>query len=664
MRDEALSECLAETRARYAAFGQAILKHSVWFIALFQAALVFCGLLAAWLLRFNFFLPDLHLMLSLAPVLIAIRLIAITQFGLMHGWWRYTGFSDAIALLKATVAGSIVFVVCVRVMSRNAAFPRTVYLLEPLVNVLLLAGVRIFSRIVAESLRRERAPAKRVILIGAGGAAQATLREIASHGSGYQAVACVDDDDSKIGVEILGIPVVGTVQQLPALSEKLGIRECLIAMPSATPHQLQRIADICSRARIEYKILPTLRGILNGFVDLSPFQDANVENLLGRDPVKIDLEIARTLITGQTVLVTGAAGTIGSELSRQVLHCHPRKLICLDRNETGTFYLQMELATKRSETQLIFCVTDFGDAERMQSVLREHTPSVIFHAAAYKHVPMMEANVYDAVKNNILGLLELLQISEKSGCLSFVLISSDKAVNPTNVMGATKRVGELIVASRPAGPMRCVSVRFGNVLGSNGSVVPILQKQLRDRRRLTITHPAATRFFMTTQEAVSLVLQAFAIGNHSDTLLLEMGRAVSILDLARTLIRLSGKSEREVEICFTGLRDGEKLFEEMAYSTEEIRPTSSARIGRIRGTPQGWPELSRRLDGLRHSLYTRSDRTIREKVKEIVPEYSPRGGNETALPSNSEPARDPVTVVLNNSGLQQNSREIFHFQDL
>lgn len=548
---ESLADRFAWTLARLETLGRAILKYRVWFIAVFQAVLIFCGLLAAWLLRFNFFLPDLRLMLSFAPVLIVIRLLAITQFGLMHGWWRYTGISDAIALSKATFAGSIVFVLFVRVVFRNAAFPRTIYALEPLISIMLLGGVRVLSRIVAERFQR-----------GA------------------------------------------------------------------------------------------LRGTLNSWVDFTPLQAGNLENLLGRDPVKIDLETVRKLIAGQTILVTGAAGTIGAELCRQVLRCDPAKLVCLDRNETGMFYLQTELWTRGDTAQLVFCVTDFGDAQRMQSIFREHKPSVIFHAAAYKHVPMMETNVYDAVKNNIFAFLELLEISEKNGCPSFVLISSDKAVNPINVMGATKRVGELIVSSRPAGPMRCVSVRFGNVLGSSGSVVPILQKQLRDHQQLTITHPEATRFFMTTHEAVSLVLQAFAIGRHGDTLLLEMGLPVRILDLARTLIRLSGKSERDVKIRFTGLRDGEKLFEELSYRTEGIRPTSSPRIGRIPGAPQGWLELKRQLDQLRSFLCTRGDAAIRDKVKEVVPEYSPRDESEavasqtSALERNSSHRNDELDKVL------------------
>jgi FlaA1/EpsC-like NDP-sugar epimerase len=259
---------------------------------------------------------------------------------------------------------------------------------------------------------------------------------------------------------------------------------------------------------------------------------------------------------------------------------------------------------------------------------------------------MMESNVYEAVKNNVFALLQLLEVAEESGCRRFVLISSDKAVNPVNIMGATKRVGELMIACHPARFMRCVSVRFGNVLGSNGSVVPILQKQLRDRRALTITHPDVTRFFMTTEEAVSLALEAFAIGNHGDTMLLEMGNPVRILDLAKTLIRLSGKSEPEVEIRFTGLRAGEKLAEELSYACEEIHPTSSPKIGRIRGAPLDWERLSRSIDQLYRSMSERGDAAIRQKMKEIVPEYAPKDEVENrSAGANSKPAADAVVVT-------------------
>jgi FlaA1/EpsC-like NDP-sugar epimerase len=599
-----------------------ILKYRVWFIAFVQATLIFCALVIAWLLRFNFHLPDRAILFSAAPILMAIRLGAIARCGLLKGWWRYTDLNDAIAIVKAITLGSVTFVVCMRLVLGNIAFPRTIYVLEPLLSTLFLGGIRIFSRVLAESVRSESIIHRDVVLIGAGAAAEGMLREIARPGSGCRVIACVDDDCSLIGTKIHGVPVLGGVNDLPVIAAKQQVSEVLIAVPSASPDQMRRFVAICGQANVPFRLAPSLRGILSGQNDAGQAHEVPSEELLGRVPVEIDLELVRKQIAGKTVLVTGAAGTIGSELCRQILDCGPDTLLCLDHNETGIFYLQMELSKRKKAAQLIFCVTDLGDAVRMRGLLGEHRPSMIFHAAAYKHVPMMETNVYDAVKNNVFALLGLLDIAEENGCSCFVLISSDKAVNPANIMGATKRVGELMISCRPTRSMRCVSVRFGNVLGSNGSLVPILQMQLRNRQHLTITHPDVTRFFMTTREAVSLVLQASAIGDHGDTLVLDMGNPIRVLDLAKKLIQLSGKSECDVEIRFTGLREGEKLFEELSYPAEEIHPTSSPKIWRIRGTPHRWLDLSSQLHQLRTSMSVMVSAAIRAKVKEIAPEYS------------------------------------------
>jgi FlaA1/EpsC-like NDP-sugar epimerase len=604
-----------------AEWGRSVLRYRSCFIAVFQGLVIFCALILAWLLRFNFLLPYRLLLFSAAPVLIAIRLGAIARFGLLHGWWRYTDIDDAVSIVKAIAAGSAVFVLCMRFVLGIVAFPRTIYVLEPLLSVLFLAGIRVLSRILAETIRKSATPLTEVILIGAGSVAQITIREMSRAGTGYRVVACVDDDRSKTGIKIHGVPVIGTVDELPAFGARHGIHEVLIAVRSATGKQMQRFVDICGEAGMKFKTVPSLGDILSGRTSVSQFRDVRLEDLLGRDPVEIDLESVRKQIVGQVVVVTGAAGSIGSELCRQILQYRPGKLICLDQNETGIFYLQLELSKQEGRSQLVFCVTDVGDRDRMSNLLAEHKPQIIFHAAAYKHVPMMETNVYEAVKNNVFALLNLLEIAEQNGCPSFVLISSDKAVNPTNVMGVTKRLGELIISCRRTSRMRCVSVRFGNVLGSSGSVVPVFQKQIRDNHQLTITHPDITRFFMTTREAVSLVLQGFAIGNHGDTLLLDMGEPVRIIDLARTLIRLSGKSEHEVGIRFTGLREGEKLFEELSYPTEKIHSTSFPKIRRVCGTPQRGDDLKRHLGQLRTTLSEKGTAAIRTKLKEIVPEY-------------------------------------------
>lgn len=597
-------------------------QYRTWLIAFSQGILIFVSLVFAWLLRFDFSLPYSALLLSAAPLLILIRLAAIGRFGLLHGWWRYTGVSDALDIAKAITVGSIFFVFVMRFILGVVAFPRTIYILEAILSMVLLAGVRLFLRILTESMYEVATSRRRVMLIGAGAAAQIAIREIKRMRNSYEVVGCVDDDRSKRGIKIQGVPVMGIVDQLPALLLAHPVDEVLIAVPSASGEQMQRFVRICEQAGARFKTVPALRDIIMGQGSIRDFRDVNLEDLLGRDAVEIDLRSVRERIEGGVVLVTGAAGSIGSELCRQILEYGPAVLLCLDQSETGVFYLQQELSKFRASAQTIFYVADVGDHERLCKVFAEHRPEVVFHAAAYKHVPVMERNVQEAVRNNVFGLLNLLEVAEKNGCKSMVVISSDKAVNPTSIMGATKRVGELIVACRPSNGMRCVSVRFGNVLGSNGSVVPLFQEQIRANQPLTITHPEIKRFFMTGREAVSLVLQAFAIGDHGDTLVLDMGEPVRILDLARTLIRLSGRSESEVSIQFTGLREGEKLKEELFYATEQVHATRFEKIKRTRSAQSGWPTLQRHLSELRASLTVDGPRPVREKIQEIVPEYS------------------------------------------
>jgi FlaA1/EpsC-like NDP-sugar epimerase len=354
----------------------------------------------------------------------------------------------------------------------------------------------------------------------------------------------------------------------------------------------------------------------------------------------LDTASVRGKITGKVVMVTGAAGSIGSELCRQILEFAPAKLVCFDNNETGIFYLQLELTQLGKAGELIFTVGDVRDADRLRDVCFGHGVKAIFHAAAYKHVPVMEVNVQEAVNNNIFALCTLLEVAEEAGCQDMVLISSDKAVNPTSIMGATKRVCELLLASRPANGLRCVSVRFGNVLGSSGSVVPIFQEQISQNNALTVTHPEIRRFFMTIQEAVSLVLQAFAIGGHGDLLVLDMGVPIKIVDLARRLIRLSGKSEEEVPIRFTGLREGEKLNEELFYGSEDVLPTIHPRIKRTQGRILSWPELLGSLEELRSVLTLEGAESIRTRIQHIVPEYhfEPRKLNPLHAVTRKEPA--------------------------
>lgn len=595
-----------------------LLRRSAWFIALVQACLILSGLIIAWLLRFDFSLPYLTLLLATAPILISVRLAAIGIFGLFHGHWRFTGVSDLGDIVKAVLTGSAGFWVVTNLFLGITGFPRSIYVLEPILTIGLLAGVRLVSRVIFESVWTDMRSARRLAIIGAGAAAQMILRELRQPGANCIAVACFDDEPSKRGLRIQGVPVMGAVDELPRILSRHPVDEILIAVPRASTVQMRRFVAICERTNTKFRTVPALRELISGEVSVTQLREVKVEDLLARKPVHIDLRSVGPEIKGRTVLVTGAAGSIGSELCRQLIQFGPSKLICVDRSETGVFYLDRSLKNETMETMLIHCVADVADRSRMNRICGTHRPDVIFHASAYKHAPMMESCPGEAVKNNVIALLGLLEMAQATGCRAFVLISSDKSVNPANAMGATKRVGELILCCRPSGAMRCMSVRFGNVLGSHGSVVPLLQEQIRNGSEITITHPDVSRFFMTVHEAVSLVLQAFAIGSHGQILVLDMGRPVPILDLAKTLIHLSGRSSEEIRIRFTGLRPGEKLHEELFYPGEKIVPTRFPEIRGASGEGMNWTALEEQLRDLQEAVVTGNDAAVRAKLMSIV----------------------------------------------
>lgn len=587
----------------------------------FQGFLVCLSFLTAWIFRFNFGPWDKKLFLSSVAVLIVLRLIAFRVFNLHHGWWRYTGIPDAINVVKAVAASTLVFWGIFAELWRVAGFPRSVYWLEAVIAIFYLVGARVASRALAESVSQDVKSNRRCILIGAGAACHGILREVRRPQSGYSPVGCVDDDPSKRGMRIHGIKVLGKIDDLPHLVELHDLDEILIAVPSATDKQMERFLEVCGQTGVPFRTLPGLKDILHGSVGIKELREVRLEDLLDRRPVHIELAAVRREIEGRCVMITGAAGSIGSELCRQVIEYDPACLVCVDQWENGLFHLQADLNRRRRHSDLIVRVADVTDAPRMRAILETYLPGSVFHAAAYKHVPMMEANVEEAIKNNVFGLLNLLNLAEEAGCESFVLVSSDKAVNPCSVMGATKRIGELVLASRPQAGMRCASVRFGNVLGTAGSVVPLLQEQLRKNEPLTLTHPEARRYFMTLNEAVALILQGFAVAEHGDILVLDMGEQVRIVDLARKLVKLSGRPESRVAITYTGLRPGEKIDEELFYSSENVLPTSHDRINKARGAIMAWPELQPKLDQLRSQLTSADPDTLRQSVQALVPEY-------------------------------------------
>jgi FlaA1/EpsC-like NDP-sugar epimerase len=614
-----LGSRIAKLYLRLAVFG-----HRTVLVAAVETLLIGFAFLSALVLRLEAW-PPLPMIAAGVLLLVPLRLAILHRYNLVRGWWRYTGFREAYDIAKATLLGTLIFFFVHELILRIAhldrfAWPFSVYLAEGAMTGVLLLGARGASRLLAEiAVSRERTP-RRVVLVGAGSGARILIRELQREDHGYGVVACVDDDERKLGIRIEGVVVEGTVDELPEVAARFGAEEVWLAVPSAKPAEINRFVSLCQRTRLPFKTLPRLSDIVCGdFV--AQVREVDPTDLLERTPVVQNLEAVASHIRHRVVMVTGAAGSIGSELCAQLLSYQPAVLVCVDQSETGMFYLEIKQRAQAGRARVVYRVADVCNTARIESILREFGVEVIFHAAAYKHVPVMESNVQEAVYNNVLSLVGLLERAEKAGVKAFVMISSDKAVNPTNVMGTTKRVGELIVASRPRAAMACVAVRFGNVLGSNGSVLPVLQQQIRADGEITITHPEIKRYFMTINEAVSLVLQAYTVGKHGDILVLDMGEPVRIVDMARNLIRLSGKTEQDVKIRFIGLRDGEKLKEELFYESEQVESTSCPQVLRTRSHILPWHELSKLLAELALVNEDGSANEIKAMLKRIVPEY-------------------------------------------
>jgi FlaA1/EpsC-like NDP-sugar epimerase len=599
-----------------------LVKQRFWAITLFHFLLIATSIVTAWLLRFDFRIPFPALLLGCVPVLILFRIAALARFNLLHGYWRHSGVTDVIDIGKAVALGSLAFFMTTRYVFRRYEFPLSIYILEAIITASGLAG----ARLCAMALKRRTAGSttvkhrRRVIVAGAGEAASLLIREMLR--TEFVPVACLDDDVFKYKAKIHGVPVVGTIDALGPMAKSYDAEEVFIAIPSANGAQMQRISRICEQAGVRYRTVPNLHDLLMGRGSISQLREVSVEDLLGRDPVQLDLSLVHNQIAGKTVMVTGAAGSIGSELCRQILGYSPARLIVLDQAETPMFYLQLQLTKQLGGERVAYVVADVANTSRMRRILSEGAVDIIFHAAAYKHVPLVELNIRGALTNNVLAVPPLLDVAEECGCEAFVLISSDKAVEPTSFMGATKRLGELMLAARPKKNMRCVSVRFGNVLGSQGSVIPVFKEQIEKESRITITHPDITRFFMTIPEAVSLVLQAFTIGEHGDILVLDMGSPVRILDLAHSLIRQCGKTPSEIKIDFVGLRPGEKLHEDLFYPRERQLPTTNRKVKRTQSEIIPWPALWAHLEDLISLTNSGTEVSIRAKMKEIIPEYS------------------------------------------
>lgn len=615
------------------------------FILLSQAALVALSYYGSFLLRFDF-RPAPHycrMLLLTLPFVLALKLVVFRQFGLLRGWWRYIGMNDALDIAKSTALSSALLFALMKLVIIVPGYPRSVLVIDALLTIVLVGGARFAVRAYTE-MARECEAQRNTIVIGAGAAGRNIVQELKRNSHlGLKPVGFVDDDRSKHGIRIEGVRVFGETERLQQIIRQTAAETVLIAIPSATGEQVERFVARCRECKVDFKILAPIRSqIQSGMSPAAGVRSLRLEDLLGREPVQVNLEEISRKLKGKVLLVTGAGGSIGSELARQVARFEPRELLLVDRSENDLFRLAMELEGEHSDQAFTPVVADIQDVTTMREVFAIHHPEVIFHAAAYKHVPMMERHCFQAVANNVFGTYNLALLARQFAAETFVMISSDKAVNPTNVMGVSKRVAELIILGLHSERTRYVAVRFGNVLGSNGSVVPVFQRQINDGGPVTITHPDAKRYFMTIPEAVQLVLQASTIGRESEIFVLDMGKPIRILDLAHTLIRLAGlRPNEDLPIIFTGLRPGEKLFEELVLEGEGIKPTIHPKIRVLDGGRISFRQVRAWLDELSTAVDSRNLTEAIRTLREIVPEYRP----SPELLSQSELDRHDVSVI-------------------
>lgn len=597
------------------------------FVFLFDLGAIFIAWLGAFLLRFNFERPvgwEFTITLGL-PWLLLVQVVACRWVGLYRGMWTFASMPDLQRVLKVVVISAVALLLFV-VMQPGRAVPRSILLLYPLVLLLIMGGGRLAWRMWKErkiygGARGEGLP---VVVVGAGTAGAMLVREL-RRSTEWQVVALVDDDSTKWGLELSGCRVVGGADKLVEVLSSNGARHVILAIPSAPASALRRITDIASKAGALMFTVPGLSELMSGRVAINTMRPVRIEDLLGRETVQIDSQHILQMLADKQVLVTGAGGSIGSELCRQLARFPIRRLILLESSEYALYCIEQWFAEHKPGVSVVALAGDVRDVERLDEVFGQWRPDLVFHAAAYKHVPLMEVgNAWQAVRNNALGTLNVALCAERFEAERFVLISTDKAVNPTNVMGATKRMAEMLceVLQNRSSRTRFQTVRFGNVLGSTGSVIPKFQTQIARGGPVTVTHPDITRYFMSIPEAAQLVLQAAAMGRGGEIFVLDMGDPVKIADMARNMIRLSGFSEEEIRIEFTGLRPGEKLYEELLADSEQTLPTRHAklRVARSRSVPEDFY--------IENEAWLRqkgpvSDDDVRRQLQAWMPEYVP-----------------------------------------
>lgn len=600
--------------------------------------------------RFEFVISakELNNLLIGILFLIPLKLIILYWFGLYRGMWRYTGINDLINLAKANAVATLLIFSSLLLINRFHGLSRSIFLMDGIICFLLTSGFRVIIRLSLTangkgvgssllsivSLNKKKVTGIPTLLLGAGDAGESLLREIVGNPKlDILPVGFLDDSPRKMGQALHGYKVLGSLDRMKIMVDRFGVKRIFIAMPSATAKEMRRVVKLCDETGVPYKTLPGLGNLIDGSVSIKNLRDVNYEDLLGRPSVYLDDESISKYLSGKIILVTGAGGSIGSEICRQIIKYEPKRLVLLDHSELNLFTIESELKYFLNPDKLNGILGRVQHQNLMDKIFDQYQPQVIFHAAAFKHVPLVENNPWEGVSNNILGSKVVMETAIRHGVERFVLISTDKAVRPTNIMGACKRVTELLAQSMNGGDTKFMSVRFGNVVGSSGSVIPFFRDQIQRGGPVTVTHPEVTRYFMTIPEASKLVLQAGAIGNGGEIFVLEMGTPVKIMQMAEDLIRLSGKEPyKDIDIVVTGLREGEKLYEELVVDNETVSTTFHDKIMVLR--PADNEDLRKSQEFMKKDIHDKivrlssaaercDSKSIKLILKKIVPEYTP-----------------------------------------
>ena len=616
-------------------------------VLILDALLFAAAWYGAYLLRFNFEIPkeSMFFLKRMLPFIIGIKLIIFYFFNLYKGMWRYTSIKDFLDIIKAAAVSSLIIVSIILFTYRFVGFTRSIFILDWGITVFLISGYRLSIRLYFSVIfgnnhtgntfarlfipyKNKTDRAKDLLIIGAGDCGEKIYREIRDNARlSYNVIGFIDDNTSKVGMQIHGIPIIGTSREINQIVDKINAKEILIAIPSATSAQMREVISRCKESGIPFKTVPGMGELIDGKVTVKAIRDVAYRDLLGREIINLEEERISGYLEKSRVLVTGAGGSIGTELCRQICRFRPASVILFERAESSLYEIDLELRKNFPYVKVISVLGDIRDRTQLSHTFSDYRPQVIFHTAAYKHVPILELQPWKAIKNNIIGTRNMILISKEYSIERFVFVSTDKAVRPANIMGASKRVAELLTQCQNG---NCISntsfitVRFGNVVGSVGSVVPLFKKQIEKGGPVTVTHPDVTRYFMTIPESCQLILQAGAMGEGCEIFFLDMGTPIKIGDMARDLIRLSGfEPDVDIKIEFTGLRPGEKLYEELITEGEGIVQTSHEKIMVLKGKTCDQTFLDGKIDELRSLAQTQDAEGIRSLLKEIIPEYKP-----------------------------------------